>query len=147
MKFPDEEPLISFTYNLRSRYSETDKMGYVYYGRYLEYFEQARTELVRETGFPYNELEEQGIMLPVIHAELDYKMPVFYDELMQIEVLIHEWPMVKLDTYYRVLTERTGQSHVNGRVTLCFMNEKNRRPRRVPEAFLERLMQYKEKVS
>ena len=85
--FPDSNPLLTFTYQLRSRYSETDKMGYVYYGRYLEYFEVARTEMIRQAGFSYRDLEESGIMLPVIHSEIQYKQPIFYDERMDIRVL------------------------------------------------------------
>lgn len=74
ISFPDREPLIEYTHKLRSRYGETDKMGYVYYGRYLEYFEVARTEMIRSFGLSYRELEENGVMLPVIHSELEYKI-------------------------------------------------------------------------
>src|SRR6056297_145187 len=106
MKFPDKKPLSSYTHILRSRYGETDQMGYVYYGRYLEYFEESRTEMIRSLGFPYTKLEENGVMLPVIHTEVDYKAPVFYDELMRIKVLLFDIPTVKLETYYHVFTDR-----------------------------------------
>lgn len=135
IRFPEKSPVIRFNYDLRSRYGETDQMGYVYYGRYLEYFEVARTEMIRSLGIPYSRLEEDGFMLPVVHAQLDYKAPVHYDELMTIEVSVFEKPMVRLDTYYRVLTSRLEKPHVVGQVTLCFTDSDTRKPCRAPDYF------------
>lgn len=137
--FPRKEPIYRYTHQLRSRYGETDKMGYVYYGRYLEYFEEARTEMIRSLGFPYSKLEKNGVMLPVVHTEVDYKAPVYYDELMRIEVLLFEVPTVKLETYYQVFTDRREQPHISGNVTLCFMKETTRKPCRAPADFIENL--------
>lgn len=137
--FPRKEPIYTYTHTLRSRYGETDQMGYVYYGRYLEYFEESRTEMIRSLGFPYTELEERGVMLPVVHTEVDYKAPVFYDELMQIEVSLFDIPTVRLQTYYKVCTDRREQPHIIGNVDLCFMDAKDRKPCRAPEQFLNQL--------
>ena len=138
---PDKEPIYSYTHQLRSRYGETDQMGYVYYGRYLEYFEEARTEMIRSLGFPYTRLEENGVMLPVIHTQVDYKAPVFYDELMDIQVMLFDIPTVRLQTFYHVCTDRREQPHIIGNVTLCFMNEDNRKPCRAPADFIDNLTQ------
>ncbi len=135
IRLPETNPIIRYNYELRSRYGETDQMGYVYYGRYLEYFEVARTEMIRSLGIPYSRLEEDGFMLPVVYAQLDYKAPVHYDELMTIEVSVFEKPMVRLDTFYRVLTSRLEKPHVLGQVTLCFTDVENRKPCRAPEYF------------
>lgn len=134
--FPDKKPLHSYTHSLRSRYGETDQMGYVYYGRYPEFFEVARTEMMRSMGLSYKSLEDMGIMLPVISMEIDYKMPVLYDEKMRIEVNLYDKPKIKLHTFYRITTDRKSAPHVNGRVSLCFVDSKNRRPIQVPEIFL-----------
>lgn len=134
--FPEKEPIYTYAHHLRSRYGETDKMGYVYYGRYLEYFEESRTEMIRALGFPYARLEENGIMLPVVHTAVDYKAPVFYDERMKIEVLLFDIPAVKLETYYRVFTDRRKDPHIVGKVVLCFMKEDNRKPCRAPADFI-----------
>lgn len=139
MKFPDKDPLISYSHYLRSRYGETDRMGYVYYGRYLEYFEVARTEMIRSYGISYREMEENGIMLPVIHAELEYKQPVLYDEEIEIRVLIYDMPSVRLQTWYEVHSEDANGAHVRGEVSLCFMDAESRRPRRAPDTFLKNL--------
>ncbi len=137
--FPQKESIYTYTHQLRSRYGETDQMGYVYYGRYLEYFEEARTEMIRSLGFPYAKLEKNGVMLPVIHTEIDYKAPVFYDELMNIEVSLFDIPSVRLETYYKVFTDRHTKPHVTGKVELCFMKEDSRKPCKAPSEFIENL--------
>lgn len=112
-------------------------MGYVYYGHYLDYFEVARTEMIREAGFPYTRLEKEGIILPVIYSQIAYHQPVFYDELMNIEVLVFEIPVVRLETYYRIFTERQEAPHAEGQVTLCFTDAETRKPKRAPKDFVQ----------
>jgi acyl-CoA thioester hydrolase len=124
---------------MRSRYSETDKMGYVYYARYLEYFEVARTEMIRSIGISYRQLEEEaGVMLPVVESHIEYKSPLFYDDQIFIHVYMFEVPSVKLKTYYEMYSTRSDQLHASGKVTLCFMDEKNRRPCRAPQLFSDK---------
>lgn len=134
---PAGTPLVSYTHQIRSRYGETDKMGYVYYGRYLEFFEVARTEMIRHAGFSYRELEASGIMLPVIDAEIKYKEPVFYDELMDITVHLFEVPSVRLRTFYEIHTRERSKLHTLGSVTLCFTDMNTRRPVRAPKSFID----------
>lgn len=139
IQFPDHKSIHTYTHLLRSRYGETDQMGYVYYGRYLEYFEVARTEMIRKLGLPYSKMEEEGVMLPVVNASVVYKSPVYYDEKMQIRVLVYDMPLVRLETYYEVFTDRQKQPHVLGKVTLAFTDKNNRKPCRAPGSFLEKL--------
>jgi acyl-CoA thioester hydrolase len=61
---------------VRVRYGETDRMGYVYYGVYASYFEVARVEALRQLGMSYRAMEEEGILLPVLHYEITYARPV-----------------------------------------------------------------------
>lgn len=139
MQFPDKDPIIEFEYTLRSRYGETDKMGHVYHGRYLEYFEVARVEMIRSYGLSYKKMEDEGIMLPVIQAELEYKSPVYYDEEILIKVLVFDTPSVRLQTFYQVFAKERNQLCVLGAVSLCFMSGETRRPCRAPKYFLESL--------
>lgn len=136
---PDASPIFTYRCSLRSRYAETDKMGYVYYGRYLEYFEVARTEMIRSLDMPYSELENEGIMLPVVQAQIDYKAPIYYDELMEVRVHLYRMPAVKLETWYEIATGRHDKPHAVGKVTLCFMQEDTRKPCRAPDRFLNGL--------
>lgn len=137
MEFPDKPPIIEYTHRLRSRYGETDRMGYAYYGRYLEYFEVARTEMIRSYGLSYREMEDSGVMLPVIHAELEYKIPITYDEEMHIKVMVYDMPSVRLQTFYEVRTSESDNVHVFGEVSLCFMDRETRKPLRAPASFLK----------
>ncbi len=137
MKFPSQEPIIEYDHLLRPRYSETDKMGYVYNARYLEYFEIARTEMIRSYGLSYRKMEDEGIMLPVINAELEYKSPMFYDEEVIIKVLLYDIPVARLNTYYKVIAKERDKVCATGKMVLCFMDEQTRKPRRAPSFFLE----------
>ncbi|MDP4586583.1 MAG: acyl-CoA thioesterase, partial [Flavobacteriales bacterium] len=70
---------------IRVRYSETDRMGYVYYGHYAQYFEVARVEALRNLGISYRSMEEDGIMLPVASYSIKYLKPAVYDDLLTVE--------------------------------------------------------------
>jgi len=77
----------SFTYSLHVPYAHIDKMGFVYYAHYLVYFEMARSAMFRQVGLPYMQLEEQGVLLPVVAAHCEYKKPARFDD--EIAVVIH----------------------------------------------------------
>lgn len=82
--------------NLRVRYSETDKMGVVYHGNYLDWFEVGRTELCRETGKSYKQWESEGILMPVVEAHCRYKSSLFYDDEVEIETSITKLTKVSI---------------------------------------------------
>lgn len=140
--FPDTPPLLTYRMQLRSRYSETDKMGVVYHSRYLEYFEVIRTEFIREAGLPYADLEKSGIMLPVSNIQIQYKRPVRYDELMDGRLFIFDKPSVRLITYYDIQTAGTSSTAVMGKVELVFVDIKSGRPVRAPQNFLNKMTDY-----
>jgi acyl-CoA thioester hydrolase len=69
---------------LRVRYADTDRMGVAYYANYLVWFEVARTEWLRDTGWSYRQMEEEGVSLPVIEAHCEYRRPARYDDEIEI---------------------------------------------------------------
>lgn len=73
-----------FQFQIRVPYAHVDQMGVIYYANYFIYFEMARSELLRESGIPYPEMEKNGILLPVVEAFCKYKKPGHYDELLDI---------------------------------------------------------------
>ncbi len=137
------EPLLVYEHQLRSRYAETDQMGYVYHGRFLEYFEEARTEMIREAGVSYKALEDAGVMLPVMHVSLDYKRPAFYDELLTIRVKIYDEPATRLFTHYEVVGT-DNKVKITGLVVLCFVDFKTRRPCPPPDLFVAGMKSFME---
>src|SRR5699024_10301875 len=75
-------------FQVRIRYSETDQMGYVYYGNYARFYEIGRTEMMRELGIHYKVMEAEGIMMPVISMEAKYIRPARYDDLITIRTSV-----------------------------------------------------------
>jgi acyl-CoA thioester hydrolase len=87
---------------LRVRYADTDQMGVVYYANYLVWFEVARTEWLRETGWSYRQMEEQGVSLPVIEAHCEYRRPARYDDEIVILTRVTVLTPVRLRFDYEV---------------------------------------------
>ena len=98
-----EKILAAHTTKLRVRYSETDQMGVVYYGNYAQYFEVARVEFLRDLGFVYKELEDEGVIMPVVHFETDFKFPAKYDEELSIVTVVKSAPTSKIVLITRFL--------------------------------------------
>jgi acyl-CoA thioester hydrolase len=87
---------------IRVRYAETDKMGVVYHGSYLAWLEVGRTELVRNEGFVYRDMDAAGYHLPVLKLSVDYLKPAFYDDEIEVHTFIRERPGVRLTADYEV---------------------------------------------
>ncbi|MDY6801150.1 MAG: thioesterase family protein [Bacteroidota bacterium] len=126
---------------LRVRYGETDKMGYVYYGNYPLYYEVGRTELMRHFGFPYKKIEEMGIILPVKNLDVKYYKPAVYDDLLTIKTIIKELPKAKITFYYEIYNENEELLN-QGETTLVFVDENSRKPRRAPDELIKQLKPY-----
>src|SRR5690625_3809329 len=133
---PDKEPIYSYTHRLLTLFRSTDQMGYVYYGRYLDYFEVARTEMIRDLGVSYSKLEEEGFMLPGIYAQISYKSPIYYDEEMNITVLLFRKPRVKLETFYKIPTSLGSSPLASGPGNLCLVYKETLKPCMCPDDFL-----------
>ncbi len=133
--------MIEDTTEIRIRYGETDRMGYVYYGNYPLFYEVGRTELMRKLGFPYKKLEDMGIMLPVKSLEVDYISPSYYDDLIQIKTTLSLLKGVKVEFRYELFDQK-GRLLNKGKTTLVFVDYKTRKPIRVPEDLLEAVENY-----
>lgn len=116
----------------RVPYADTDQMGVVYYANYLVYFERLRTELLRESEASYKDLEENGVMLPVIEAVCKYKKPAAYDDLLDISGWVDEvkGPKVKICCEVRKDDELLAEGYT---IHAC-VDTKTRRPVRPPQS-------------
>ena len=121
---------------LRVRYSDTDQMGYVYYGRYASYYEVARVELFRNLGFSYKKLEEEGIGMPVIDMETKYLLPIKYDEEITIRTRIEKLPSSRIIFHYEILNQNNELANT-AKTTLTFINLLNKKPVRTPKELLD----------
>lgn len=126
---------------VRTRYSEVDRMGYVYYGNYATYFEVGRVEAMRVLGISYAQLEEGGIMMPVIRYEIDYKKPAFYDEELTIVTRVKEVPRSRITFEYE--TWNSKGEHLNSAMTqLVFVDSKTMKPLRAPQIIVDAANKY-----
>lgn len=126
---------------LRVRYGETDRMGYVYYGDYAEYFEVGRVEALRSLGFPYRLLEDRGIMLPVRDMHVRYHRPARYDDLITVRTTIASLPAASIHFSYGLHAE-DGTLLTEATTTLVFVDAHTMRPRRAPQELVDALRRY-----
>ena len=123
---------------IRVRYGETDQMGYMYYGNYAEFFEVARTEMLRSMGMTYKGMEEAGIMMPVLEMRCKYLKPARYDEEIRVKVIVAKFPGVRINFRYELYNEQDEFIH-EGETTLAFIDMKRNRPCLPPEEFQQKL--------
>ena len=127
-------PENSASIKYRVPYADTDMMGVVYYGNYLTLFERCRNELMRSTGPSYKQLEEGGVMLPVVEAHVDYKSPAKYDDVLTVTGWLAEARGVRIKV--RCVVCRGEELLASGHTVHCCVSTGTKRPVRVPEFFL-----------
>ena len=119
-------------------YKDVDKMGIVYYTRYLEYFEEARTELLDSLGLTISLIEDRGFQLPVIASHCDYKRGAKLEDKLVIEASIVEIPKVKININYNIFDKVSNKKLVKGYTKHAF-TDKLGKPKRVPEFILDKI--------
>lgn len=119
---------------VRVRYGETDQMGYVYYGNYAMYYEVARVESLRQLGLSYKELEDGGVMMPVLENKSRFIAPALYDDELRIVTTIKEKPSVRINFEYEIYNGSNMLIH-QGETRLAFVNKQTGKPCRPPEHF------------
>jgi len=123
---------------IRVRYAETDRMGYVYYGNYAAYFESGRVEALRALGLSYRVMEEQGVMLPVLSFQIKYFKPAFFDDMLTIKTTLKELPSgTRIHFHYE--TWKNDVCINQGETSHVFVRTDNGRPCPIPESVIEKL--------
>lgn len=130
--------MYSYQTKLRIRYSETDQMGYCYYGNYAQFFEIGRVETLRSLGVSYKELEDKGIMLPVLNYEVKFIKPALYDDLITIKTIITKIPGARIDFDYEIYNENNVLL-TTGHTTLVFILKQTMKPCPAPTEIIEKL--------
>jgi len=123
---------------IRVRYGETDQMGVVHHGNYALYLEMGRTEWLRKKGISYKQMEDDGVMLPVISMSLNFKKSALYDEVIKVKTTLLKMPSVKIEFNYEIYNER-GDVLVTANTVLAFIDMKTKRPIKCPDYILEKL--------
>jgi acyl-CoA thioester hydrolase len=94
---------------LRVRYRETDQSGRVYHANYFDWYDQARTEYLRQNGFSYKKLEEAGCFLVVAEANNKYYKPIFFDDLIEVRVELALLKKASMEFNYFITNKETGE--------------------------------------
>lgn len=131
--------MISNTAEIRVRYADTDQMQFVYNGKYLEYFEVGRTEMMRANGLPYSKMELEGYQLPLLEAHVNYVSHALYDDLLEVESFVPEFPEFRIRIEYKVKRKNTQEIIAEGYTVHVFIKKDTKRPVRPPKFFSDTL--------
>ncbi|UKN01896.1 acyl-CoA thioesterase [Paracrocinitomix mangrovi] len=126
------------TTQIRIRYSETDQMGYCYYGNYAQFFEIGRVETLRALGVSYRSLEERGIMLPVLELNVKYHKAAKYDDLISIQTKLLKIPSAKIEFEYQIFNEEN-ELLTTAYTKLVFISSKTMKPIQAPEDVIKKI--------
>ncbi len=132
---------------IRVRYADTDQMRMVYHAKYFEYFEQGRSDLLRDIGMPYPEIEALGYYLPVSEAHAKYQKSARYDDLLIVKTSLADVPQVRVRIEYDVRNAGTGELIAEGYTIHGFVSAATGKPARAPEQFTEAISRIFTKTS
>ena len=129
--------MISHKTEIRVRYADTDQMQFVYNGKYLEYFEVGRTEMMRANGLPYYKVEQEGYQLPLLEAHVKYISHALYDDLLEIEAYVPAFPEFRIRIDYKVVRKITRETVAEGYTVHVFIKKDTKKPVRPPKFFID----------
>jgi len=127
---------------VRVRYAETDRMDVVYYGNYAMYFEIGRVEAIRHLGVSYKDIEDMGIILPVVELNIKYLRPAKYDDLITIKTQIKTLPTDHKIVFDQEVYNEAGKLLTIGQVKLYFMDTNMNNRIEMPATMKEKLSVY-----
>lgn len=130
--------MIRYDYRTRIYYRDVDRMDVVYYSRYLELFEAARTELLNSIGFPVKRIEEEGFFLPVVTSHCEYRQGAHFEDQIVVETTLPVLPKARLRIDYRVRRSGEKTTLVRGYTEHAFIDQAGQ-PSRPPQAFMSTL--------
>ena len=128
----------NFSIQIKVRYCETDQMGLVHHGSYVNYFEEARISWISNLGFSYSEMEKSGIILPVSKLNINYLRPAYFENDLVVNVELAELPTSRLIFNYTITNKH--EVVVTGTTVLAFLNKETKKPVRCPDYMLEKVI-------
>ncbi len=134
--------MLTHVTEIRVRYADTDMMHFVYNGKYLEYFEVGRTELLRSTGLSYSEVEKNGYQLPLIETGIKFLQSAVYDDILEIHAAVKELYSSKVHIEYVVKRKGTNGIIAEGFTTHIFIKSDTKKAVRPPKIYVDALKPY-----
>ena len=111
---------MDFTFERKINYYETDRMGVVHHSNYIRFLEEARCQMLDDNHMPYSAFEKQGVMIPVLGVNCDYKAHVTFDDIIEIKPYVKNFNGVRLTMGYHVTNKKTGDLVLTGETKHCF---------------------------
>lgn len=113
-------------YQHKTQYYETDQMKIIHHSNYIRWFEEARSDFMEQLGLSYAEMENMGIIVPVLSISADYKSMVRFGETVTITIKVMTYNGVKLELAYEISDAETNELRTTGSSLHCFLNETGR---------------------
>ena len=126
-----QKKMISHNFHVKVYYKDIDQMGIVYYSRYFEFFELARTELLKSIGFAVKDIEKNDFFLPVVSASCEYIKSASFEDTLIIESQIIKTPSARLQIDYNIISENDQSVIAKGKTVHGFINRKGK-PKKPP---------------
>tara|TARA_B100000989_G_scaffold106978_1_gene78424 strand:- start:6806 stop:7198 length:393 start_codon:yes stop_codon:yes gene_type:complete len=120
------------TEKIKVRYHETDQMGIVHHSNYLKFFEFARIEWLEKLKMPYEVIEKNKIILPVVTCELKFLKPLVFGDSFKVEVHCSKRPTSSIEFSYVIFNSK-GEKTTIGSTLLAFLNSDTMKPVRCPK--------------
>ena len=117
---------MDFIFERTINYYETDKMGVVHHSNYIRFLEEARCKWLDSADMPFGALEENGITIPVLGVNCEYKYHVTFDDTIIIKLFIKEYTGVRMTVGYEVKDKKIGKLVLLGETKHCFTNKELR---------------------
>ncbi len=118
---------MEYKYERKINYYETDRMGVVHHSNYIRFLEEARCSWLESIGLPFATLEENGITIPVLAVNCEYKHHVTFNDVIIVEMVVKEYTGVRMTVQYKIINKNTSDIVLVGETKHCFTN-KNLRP-------------------
>ena len=118
-------------------YYDTDCGGVVYYANYLKYLEEARSEYFEERGLIIKDMLKDGIGFVVARQEIDYKLPSFYGDTLEVKTRVTDASLTRVNFEYDIVKD-SGQFVASAKTVIVFV-DKTLKPKRIPEEILKKL--------
>lgn len=114
--------MAEFIYERKVNYYETDRMGIVHHSNYIRWMEEARLEVLEKIGIPYDKMEQDGILIPVLSASCEYHMAFRYGDTFRVVVYPLEFNGLKMKLGYKIYNKETEVLHSTGETGHCFVD-------------------------
>ena len=127
---------------IRVHYALTDQMGFVYHGHYAQFYEIGRAEAIRQLGYTYKDIEEMGIIMPVVDIHSKFLRPAKYDDLITVKTTLRELPAAHKIIFHHEIYNEADELLNTGDITLFFMEANTMKRVKMPAKLLQKIERY-----